>query len=109
LEPNCKSYGRKGKTEKEKEEIKKKEEKGSHWADPGTGPAQQPPNQPTRGSSLPFLLPFLFIFADGWDPPVRSFFPEPLPGHRNRPALRFRPLLKSIDYAIKSFLPCLYK
>jgi hypothetical protein len=47
-----------------KKESGQKKEKGSHWADPGTGPAQQPPNQPTCGPSppLPFLLPFLYLF-----------------------------------------------
>jgi hypothetical protein len=50
--------------QKEKEPGQKKE-KGSHWADPGTGPAQQPPNQPSQPHpATPFLtLYFSFSFS----------------------------------------------
>jgi hypothetical protein len=40
------------KTEIEKEPEQKKE-KGSHWADPGTGAAQKPPNQPSLARFSP--------------------------------------------------------
>jgi hypothetical protein len=59
LKEFCKIYKWNKKTEKKKNQNKKKE-KGSHWADPGTGPAQKPPNQPTRGLSSP---PFPFAFS----------------------------------------------
>jgi hypothetical protein len=60
-----------------KKELEQKKEKGSHWADPGTGPAQQPPNQPTRGPLLPslsFTFSLFYFYADGRDPPVSIIF-----------------------------------
>jgi hypothetical protein len=57
-----------------KKNQNKKKEKGSRWADPGTGPAQKPPNQPSLAvfpprplSSSPFSFS-LFLFADDRDP-----------------------------------------
>jgi hypothetical protein len=101
---------KKGKTENEKE-LEQKKEKGSHWADPGTGPAQQPPNQPTRGRLLPslsFTFSLFCFYADGRDPPVsiipsNGFF---LTGNRRVRGSRPSPLLNPINSGLED-LPCL--
>jgi hypothetical protein len=64
LDLKYKSFEAKQKTKRKRTRTKKKE-KGSHWADPGIGPAQQPPNQPSRPHpATPFLtLSFSFSFS----------------------------------------------